>query len=363
MHLGIIEIYEKNHHSMIFNWIKIANINSWNVTLFTTMDIYSNVKEYLNGLCHDVVIQKTIDIIFLDRVVFRKKNKIDSYLFLSLSKRPIPLLFFRIKGLFLGITVHNANAWFVKNTIRTPAHIIKRMVRERLFRKAGFIIVNNRSMMEYYFKKTSGEKPICVVPFSLRRCSQKRIVSDRFTVVYPGTINTTRKRYDNFINLALHNPEDRFILLGEISVRAEDRVVYEKMMNVENIVLFGEYVPNREFESRMLSADVLFSEIVVDFKLSDFTETYGITKDTGISYLIAEYSIPCLLNSDFKNDSIVKSGNIYFNTFIDLQEKYLMIKNSDLSHYKDNIKKEAEKITVETIAKELKETFFAEIIK
>ena len=29
MHIGIVELCEKNHHSMIFNWIKIANSNNY----------------------------------------------------------------------------------------------------------------------------------------------------------------------------------------------------------------------------------------------------------------------------------------------------------------------------------------------
>ena len=91
--------------------------------------------------------------------------------------------------------------------------------------------------MQYYYRKTSGQKPICVVPFSLKRCEYKKKKSEKFTLVYPGTINTARKRYDNFIDLAMNNLEDRFILLGETHVRAEDKLVFERMKKVSNIVL------------------------------------------------------------------------------------------------------------------------------
>ena len=44
MHIGIVELCEKNHHSMIFNWVKIANLNKWKITLFTTKEIFKKIS-------------------------------------------------------------------------------------------------------------------------------------------------------------------------------------------------------------------------------------------------------------------------------------------------------------------------------
>ena len=58
MHIGIVELCEKNHHSMIFNWVKIANLNKWKV-LYLLLKKYLNVKSELNGLKYNVIIKDT----------------------------------------------------------------------------------------------------------------------------------------------------------------------------------------------------------------------------------------------------------------------------------------------------------------
>ena len=64
MHIGIVELCEKNHHSMIYSWIKIANLNKWKITLFTTVDIFNFVKSELKGLKYNVVLRDTNNLFF-----------------------------------------------------------------------------------------------------------------------------------------------------------------------------------------------------------------------------------------------------------------------------------------------------------
>ena len=115
MHLGIVELCEKNHHSMIFNWMKIANLNKWKITLFTTREIFNSVKVELKGLKYNVIIKENNNLFFQIKINnLVKENKIDKLIYLTICNYLV-YLFISLESLNFGITVHNSNLWFKKN--------------------------------------------------------------------------------------------------------------------------------------------------------------------------------------------------------------------------------------------------------
>ena len=330
MHIGIVELCEKNHHSLIFNWIKIANINNWRITLFTTQEILKNVKSELIGLKYRVVIKDTNNLIYhikINKII--NSNKIDKLIYLTICNYLVHL-FIPLKPKNFGITVHNANTWFNKNNIRNLKHLLKRFIVNRLRNKASFFIVNSQNMKTFVDKNHPQLKPIYALPFSLKKNINKftNRKNKFFTTVYPGSINHLRRNYKNFIRLAKSNPKDKFIILGNTKKNKNDFYIFEKVKKISNIKLYNRYIGIKNFNEVIKNSNLLFSDIKVNYSSSDISEVYGLSKDSGISYLMNEFNMPCLLNSDFVNFTELSNGSLYFENYDKLYKLYNKIKKN-----------------------------------
>ena len=361
MHIGIIELCEKNHHSMIYNWVKISNINGWKITIFTTQEIYDNVKDELANLNYNVVIKKKNILLFHNEIKKNvKKNKIKKILFLTICKLYI-YFFISLKNIPYGITVHNANTWFKKNKIKNFKHFLKTIVIEKIKKNSSFFFVNSKNMKDFVQKNNLETKPLFVLPFSLRKNKiLKNNNNVRFTTVYPGGINFERRKYFNFQKLAAKYPHDQFIILGFSNPEniKKNYAVYEKLKKTPNIKIYDKYVSIKKFNALVLNANLLFSDINVNYYSSDDYEIYGISKDSGISYLMNEFDKPCLLNKNFKNILELEKGTLYFNNLEELFNIYKKAKNKKFNRLLiENIQKDTINYNIDFFANRLLSEF------
>ncbi len=84
----------------------------------------------------------------------------------------------------------------------------------------------------------------------------------------------------------------------------------------------------KNFNKVLENTNLLFSDRKVNYQSSDISEVYGKSKDSGISYLMNEFSLPCLLNSDFTNFIELNRGSLYFNNYDKLYKLYKKIKKN-----------------------------------
>ena len=362
MHIGIIELCEKNHHSMIFNWIKISNINGWKVTLFTTKEIYENVKSEIIDLNYDLFINKNNSLLFHYKILYlNKKGKIDKLVYLTYCHFFI-FPFICYKYAKFGITIHNVNTWFNDQVkFKKPHHFLIKVLIDKIKREASFFIVNNQ-MMKYSLKQfQSNHKPIYVLPFSLKK-SKKILQHNNYKsliVVYPGGLNLDRRRYKNFLQLAVFNPNDRFIILGNSKKNTINRKIFNEIKNLPNIILYNKYVSLKEFNDVLNKSHLVFYDIVVNYNSSYVQEIYGRTKDSGINYIINEFNIPCLINHDFSHLKELKRGTISFRGLDDLLEKYKRIKSNkiDLSLLRKNLINDTKDFNLDYYSEVFKKNF------
>jgi hypothetical protein len=359
MHIGIVELCEKNHHSMIYNWIKIANLNKWKITLFTTIDIFNFVKSELKSLKYNVVLKDTNSLFFqikLNNIV--KKKKIKKIIYLTICNYFF-LSFASFKSANLGITIHNANLWFGKNKSEKLKYYIRRLIIDNLKKHSSFFLVNSQNMKNYIDKNFPQKKPTHVMPFSLRKNKQNYIkINKLYTVVYPGSINYKRRKYQKFIKLAKSNPKDKFIVLGSIANNKKNYFIYNQLNKVKNIITFNRYLDNKEFIQIIKKSHVLFCDLQTKYRSSGNFEVYGKSKDSGISYLMNEFNMPSLLNKEFSNLYELKDGSLYFKNFTMLKKKYLQIKNQKF--YNSTIRKlvcNTRKLNIFEFAKQFKIKF------
>jgi len=327
MKLALVEFSTKNHYSLIYNWLSVANINHWEVILFTTKDIYTLTKDAYSNLEYEVVLYDKMNL--FDFFNMKKKitvMNINKTIFLTMQSKFLEFYFSNLCSLNYGITIHNTNVWFYKNRPKKLSHYIKGFLREKIKQEASFFIVNSSNMYDSAISTDNVHMPLYIMPFSLKKQKNKTITKKKFTVVYPGMLNLERKQYTNFIRLALDNPSDEFIVLGAPAKDKKSMLVYEKMKSIDNIKTFDSFIGLNDFEKYMLEADILFSELVIDYNISDMAEKYGYTKDSGISYLMIEYKLPCLLNGNFNNLSELNESSIYFKDYYELEKQYKEIK-------------------------------------
>ena len=94
-------------------------------------------------------------------------------------------------------------------------------------------------------------------------------------------------------------------------------------------------------------------------KSSDISEIYGQSKDSGISYLMNEFNLPCLLNSNFLNFTELRNGSLYFENFSKMYKLYSKIKKNNkhrLSLMK-KIKNDTKNFTVKNYSQKLNKIF------
>lgn len=124
------------------------------------------------------------------------------------------------------------------------------------------------------------------------------------------------------------------------------------MKKINNITLY------ETFSHIIHKSHILFSDIEVNYASSDMLEIYGVSKDSGISYLMNEFNMPCLLNSEFSNISQLERGSLYFKDYEELVKIYK--KTKDRKYYLSlvsKIIKDTRNYTIEYYAKKIKENF------
>jgi len=357
--IALVELSTKNHHSLIFNWLSAAKINNWEVVLFTTDEIYKATQGSYNEFDYEVVLYSKVT--FMN--FLRMKNKIrtsgvNQTVFLTMQSHFIEFYLANLFNLNYGITVHNTNAWFNGNSPKKLSHYLKGYIRNKIKKKSNFFVVNSSNMYKSAEATKNVDKPLLIMPFSLKKNNQrdtKENSMDRLTVVYPGMVDIQRKRYDNFARLANENPKDKFILLGKPSSELAVEAIMEEMKKIKNIKLFDSFISIEDFEKYMIEADLLFSDILVDYNISDMSEVYGKTKDSGISYLMAEFELPCLLNDEFENLRELECASVNFTNYDNLINQYMKLKDKEkLIEIEKQLHNSLKNFTMESFSEKLK---------
>jgi hypothetical protein len=324
MKIGVIELDTKNHNSLIYNWIKVSEVNKWDCTLFSTKDIYNNVSHEIESLSHKVDLKNDNESVFfyLRRIQSVVKNeKFDVLIILTLQTYFLEFLVINFSSVKIGVTIHNSRTWFYKNNVQKASHLLKKLCRKLWINRAGFFIVNSENMSDYIIENFAPQKNIYIMPFSLRKSEIKGVMPVKQKVVYPGMISKVRKKYKSFLLLAEENPEIDFVLLGAPNARegGEDVINDIRERKLTNVKYFLEFVDSGTFGEHMRTCSLIFSELNLEYSNSDFLEIYGLTKDSGVSYLMYEFSKPGLFNVEFKNLNYLDNVTIYFKDMAELR--------------------------------------------
>ena len=339
----------------------MGNINGWNMSLYTREDVYEVATNKIADLSHHKLLMATEESVwsFLRRCHSDiKENKVDLVIYLTVQDMLPWLALSRFTECNTLVTVHNARAWATGNETHRWRYRLKQFLRKWIAAPAKGYVVNSQNMADY-MRDNQIDKRVFVMPFSLETYQgvPRSLSTDRIKIVYPGMVNTDRKRYDDFIRLASRFPSIDFYLLGKIKPEKEETLFTQlKAFEGDNLHFYTEFVATEDFDEVMKAADFIYSDVVTDFRVADFREVYGHTKDSGVSYLIQQYGAPGILNRDFANLPHLNEGTFYFKNINDLVD--LLSDRNKLSeqHWRWSvaIQKGNESISLRTQAEELK---------
>jgi len=361
MKVIIFEISSKNHSVMIYNWVKICKENHWDYLIVSTDDIFNQISDLLSIPEKNVHLFKRVTLVEVIKVIL-KLNKNDRLIITSLQNNFLYYLPFLLLKVDIYITLHNINTWLNSPWLASVKGVVKKIVRKLYLYRAKKIIVNSRNMKLYAISFGYNSSDFLIVPFSMRHVCEKKFKREvsKINVVYPGMVSVERKDYKLFFKLALKYPDINFILLGKLNLNEGagevKEFVYQNKLN--NIKFFDNYVDKTTFDQQMLNADIIFGNVNVEYKLQGVMEKYGVSKDSGLSYLMIEFALPLIINSSFNNFHDLSDLTMYYDADTIDKVFYELICNYELrKEVRNNILLRRKLYSVKHVSRKVEEDF------
>lgn len=329
-----------NHHSLYKELLTLLSSKFNKITFLTD---YKIVKQI------DNVIDKNIVTILLDsgridKVIKRNLKLINNHnilimdeyygLFIRLAKINIKCE----KKIFL---VHNVNKWFQEKFRYNFKSFLDYFFKKKFFNQFDAYITMGPNVREY-FRVFKNDKPVFFFPFdqSSEEVINKETKKEIVDIVLPGMISERRRNYKGVLKILKRYYNDypnsgiRIKFLGRI-LSAKDNFIAEVSDNInkkfgDKISYWDTFIPDNEFENEIKNADFLLSNLNVYNDLGNRVEIYGITKESGISFIIYKYAKIAIVPRSQNILSGFDSQLIKFDCYDDLYKIFRKIENNEI---------------------------------
>ena len=123
------------------------------------------------------------------------------------------------------------------------------------------------------------------------------------------------------------------ILLGKLVPKNDNYIekYYNKINNKygEKIKYWTCFIDQKEFDKEILNSDIILSNVYPTKKIKGISEMYGISKETGISYVLYKYAKPGLVPLFQKILNGFDSQLIKYKSYFDLINIFRQIDNEE----------------------------------
>lgn len=356
------------------------NTNSLHVkeALTTMYEIFSekyDVKFCLNYRAMDTVRDNKCVIdncISLDSYLkairfFRRINKDDIVIYPTITVRNIFILFVLRLFVFNNIYyIRNSNSWLKysyhqNNIFYRILSNATTFLKKYLIKKSFQIFVANNNLKTYL--ETQGvNKTINVVPYKFFDEANANPVSydNKLQFVIPGNIDLLKKDF-NLIRDAINclSTEDRkkitIILLGKPANKSDHEFCLQWRDEIGDALFFyTSFVPDKEFTKVMAGCHFVLGILNINYQDRYNSETYGVSKDTGVDAQAIAYGKPLIINSDFCVVDEVKSSSIGFDDATQLAGIIrALIHEDDYSEISEKALINCRKLSLDCVTKKL----------
>ena len=197
-------------------------------------------------------------------------------------------------------------------------------VREK---EGKFVVLT--SLIKEELKKYVNADFIEIIPFSvfLKKNRGKESENDILSVTIPGYVSQIRRDYFSVLemiekNLDLFKNNICFEFLGGIEETGQGREIirYAKKLidkGVKIILYEKERIPVEEFDSRLLSTDIILGNI--NIRVNKYS-VYGKTKDSGVIFTMIRCAKPGIILAGYEVIQELKTSSISYKNYNELKE-------------------------------------------
>lgn len=224
--------------------------------------------------------------------------------------------------------IRNANSWLKYSWHYTSiidffTRNISIFLNKSMLSRASMVLVENGRIRNYLISQSVTR--VEIIPFKFLNevsCAQK--FNQKIQFIVPGLIDFSRKKIDVVVDaFKLLDAEVRekvcLTLLGRTKGPVEEAKCHEwKQFLGASFTYFSSFVSVRDFSERMAKCDVVVCAFKVEHRCAHFSETYGLTRGSGVDAHAISHSLPLIVNSDFGVDDEYESSTIKFHDAEDL---------------------------------------------
>ena len=372
--IGILETHF--HIKLINTLMKICKTEKTNVTVFTTPEIYSRIKIYIDDKSkYEIVLKEEDESInnYLKRVEKICEKKID-LLFVNtiqMSMIDIPhFIGFKPKSKMI-LTVHVTNhflrakfAYKTKNIIRAiDVNLGIFLLRNFVLKNFDAINVIYSPLKKYIEENTKYDKPIFEIPYNFYDETRKikpSVKDEKIRIIVPGLIEKYRRDYEIVFSVfeeifKKHGDKVILHLLGKpVGLYGEN--IYERCEKLKNkgynVFCSKSFIPEVEFDKISSNADVIFSPIKVKAaRDTGIVEIYGVSEGSALPFEAVQYQKPLIVPENFNIIDEIKSSTLKYKSRDDLFKIFdeLITNKSKLSKLKNEAVKNSEKMSLKVL--------------
>jgi glycosyltransferase involved in cell wall biosynthesis len=371
VNIGILETY--GHIPLLHTFCKICNTKNTNITIFTTKELYNDLKTYIKKPEeYSFIVKKQNENYktFLKRIEKICNQKIDLLFINTIKEFPNDLMTYisfkpKTKTIF---TMHHVNTWLnpkfifnmkkIRRTIKT--NICSLLIPSFVLSKFNAINVIYPPLKEYIEKNLYYPNQVFKLPFSVYEnngTKNKKKHDNKIRIVSPGIIKEHLKDYSHVIQafeqiFQKHKSKIKLYILGDPAdeygkkVYNEFNKMKQKGYDIEN---FRGYVPEETFDKILTESDLLLVPLKLKTRSNtEIEETYGLTVGSGVIFNAIQYAKPIIVPEEFNMINELKSSTKKYKNEKELEKQitYLIINPDELKKMKIEALNNAEKFSL-----------------
>lgn len=366
--IGIMAIGDgENHYEYVLTLFNVLKRENTQIILFLGQNIYKEVKKDKSISSNITLLVKDIEESTYD---FLKKNRsilnqLDFFVSDEIYVSPrhdwkLPFIL-KLKCPKI-LTLHNVNIWLKPKASLNIRYCARMFLRMYLLRKFDGVTVFSNNIKNYVLQDTNYKKAVFVTPFSYysndNNFDDKKNVNSIINITIPGTIKKARRDYDKILSIYDSIIENKvpikLVLLGK-PIGEYGKKILKVCEDINsrggNIEYFGDYIPRDVFENKIKEASILYADIPPKYYIDGTEEIYGLTKETGVTFLMIKYTKPAILPILFKNMPELDKSIIRYENLVDLEKILINLDNITIKKLTEQALINSEKFTIEKIRK------------
>lgn len=219
-------------------------------------------------------------------------------------------------------TVHNVHKWLKRGKPKGLKEWITTRIMNFIIKKIKGIITVSLSLKNYILQEKLFHKEVYYVPFTKVSIQKREKITEGTTLNFtiPGTINNDRRDYKLVLEalrelLSKDTYPITLYLLGKVVKLSDEEKALIQEINTQkpNTVIYWEtFINETVFDEILQKTHYLIGNIKLQYTENRIPETYGLSKETGVLFLMLAHQIPTFFPEGFQTDTIYKDLILYY---------------------------------------------------